>query len=237
MKSFLVIKTGSTLPTLKAQQGDFEDWTLSGMDLSLEAAQVVDVTAGASLPEPATVRGVVITGSHSMVTEHLDWSERTARWLKGAVARGIPTLGICFGHQLLAYALGGEVGSNPHGLEYGTCDVALHEPAREDILLGGLPRSIRVHFCHAQSVLRLPADAVRLASNAKGDNQAFRLGDHVWGVQFHPEFNASVVRTYIDFMRSQLTADRQIPEGLLDACADTPVGGEILRRFSDLGNA
>jgi GMP synthase (glutamine-hydrolysing) len=237
MPSILVIKTGSTLPALKRQIGDFEDWTLSGMDLPAGEARVVDVTAGAAIPDYDSVRGVVITGSHSMVTDRLDWSERTAGWLRGAVARRIPTLGICYGHQLLAHALGGEVGPNPRGLEYGTFEVDLLEPAREDKLLGGLPGSLRVQLCHVQSVLRLPIGAVRLASNAKGDNQAFRLAECVWGVQFHPEFNAHVVRAYVNHMRLPLTAEEQDLEGLLSTCADTPASGEILKRFARLVGA
>ena len=55
-----------------------------------------------------------------MVTEHREWTECAAWWLRGAVERKIPTLGICYGHQLLAYALGGEVGDNPNGLEAGS---------------------------------------------------------------------------------------------------------------------
>lgn len=234
MTSMLIIKTGSTLPEMKRRWGDFEDWTLAGLELPASAVQVADVTAGAPLPDYAAVQAVVITGSHSMVTEHLDWSERTAAWLKGAVARRLPTLGICYGHQLLAYALGGEVGVNPRGLEYGTFEVNLLEPARQDPLLRGLNNPLPVQLCHAQSVLRLPAGAVRLATNACGAHHAFVLAGNVWGVQFHPEFNAEVVRTYIDDMRAPLLAEKQDPAALWAACADTPAGGEILRRFARL---
>ena len=58
----------------------------------------------------------------------------------GLVERGIPTLGICYGHQLLAHALGGEVGDNPNGREFGTVTVELTAEAADDPLLGGLPR-------------------------------------------------------------------------------------------------
>jgi GMP synthase (glutamine-hydrolysing) len=232
MSSVLIIKTGSTLPDLKRRRGDFEHWTLSGMSLADGSAQVTDVTAGELLPDVASVRAVVITGSHSMVTDRLEWSERTAGWLRGAAAQHIPTLGICYGHQLLAYALGGEVGDNPHGLEYGTFEVNMLEAARDDPLLGGLGNSVPVQLCHVQSVLRLPPGAVRLVSNAQGANHAFRLADNIWGVQFHPEFDAEVVRAYIDHMQPRLTAEKQSAEALRTASVDTPVGSEILRRFA-----
>ena len=234
MPTILIIKTGSTLPALKAQKGDFEDWTRAGMDPNGAEVQVVDVVAGEPLPAYEAVAGVAVTGSHSMVTERLAWSERTAEWLAGAVAHHVPTLGICYGHQLLAHALGGAVADNPLGREYGTVEVRLAEPARTDLLLGDLPDPLPVQVCHTQSVLRLPEGAVRLASGARDANQAFRVGACAWGVQFHPEFDAAVVRAYIDHMRPLLAAENQNADQLRATCVDHPYGSEILRRFARL---
>lgn len=58
-----------------------------------------------------------------MVTDHGPWSEYTAMWLRETVEQHTPVLGTCYGHQMLAYALGGEVGNNPHGYETGTVNV------------------------------------------------------------------------------------------------------------------
>jgi GMP synthase (glutamine-hydrolysing) len=232
MGKILIIKTGSTLPEMKARRGDFEDWTLAR--LGVTDGQVVDVTQGAPLPDYAAAAGVVVTGSHTMVTDHMDWSERTAEWLAGAVARQVPTLGICYGHQLLAYALGGEVNNNLHGREYGTMEVQLAAEVATDPLLAGWAPTIRVQMCHAQAVLRAPVGALRLAWNERGDCQAFRVGASAWGVQFHPEFDADVVRTYIDYMRPLLAAEKQDPDALHAATVDTPYGEAILRRFARL---
>lgn len=204
------------------------------MGVNGDETLVVDVVKGGPLPAYDAVAGVVVTGSHSMVTEHLDWSERTAQWLAGAAAQQVPTLGICYGHQLLAYALGGEVGDNPHGREYGTVEVRLAEAASQDKLLGGLPDPLKVQVCHTQSVLRLPQGAMRLAWGARDENQAFRVGERVWGVQFHPEFDADVVRSYIHHMRPLLAAEGQDPGALVDGTVETPAGGEILKRFANI---
>jgi len=228
----LIIKTGSTLPALKSRKGDFEDWIVAGMGVSAGRVTVVDVTAEGALPANGVHDGVVITGSHSMVTDGLRWSERTARWLALEVAAGTPTLGICYGHQLLGHALGGLVQQNPLGWELGTVDVTLQEPGLRDTLLGGLGPVIRVHVSHSQSVLRLPKDAVRLATNGRDINQAFRVGRSAWGVQFHPEFDADTVKTYIEYCRKKLVAEGQDPDRLLQEAADTSSGPEILRRFA-----
>jgi GMP synthase (glutamine-hydrolysing) len=117
MGNLVAIKTGGTFEDIAAGRGDFEDWILIGMALAKEGAIIVDVCHGARLPDYESVSGIVITGSHDMVTQHHDWSESVAGWLSGAVERQIPTLGICYGHQLLAYAMGGSVGNNPNGME------------------------------------------------------------------------------------------------------------------------
>jgi GMP synthase (glutamine-hydrolysing) len=228
----LIIKTGSTLPSLKSRKGDFEDWIVAGMGVSRQQVTVVDVTAGDTLPENGTYAGVVITGSHSMVTDGMRWSERTASWLALEVASGTPTLGICYGHQLLGHALGGLVQQNPLGWELGTVEVSLREPGLRDEILGGCGTAMRVHVSHSQSVLRLPRGAVRLAANARDINQAFRVGPCAWGVQFHPEFDVEVVRAYIEHCRAKLIAEGQDPDRLIRESGDTPVGTEILRRFA-----
>jgi GMP synthase (glutamine-hydrolysing) len=231
-RKILIIKTGSTLPSLKSRKGDFEDWIVAGMGVSDEQVSVVDVTSGSALPENGTYGGVVITGSHSMVTERLRWSEATASWLALEVASGTPTLGICYGHQLLGHALGGLVQQNPLGWELGTVEVTLGEAGLHDEILGGSEATIRVHVSHAQSVLRLPKNAVRLATNARDINQAFRVGANALGVQFHPEFDAEIVRAYIEHCRSRLVAEGQDPDRLMSEAADTEVGSGILTRFA-----
>jgi GMP synthase (glutamine-hydrolysing) len=237
MPRLLVIKTGTTLPSLLAAQGDFEDWVISGLGVPPDRVIVADVRADTLPPAPRDVAGVVITGSHSMVTDHEPWSERTAAWLCQAVAQHTPVLGICYGHQLLAYALGGEVGNNPRGTETGTIDVQLNEVGYADRLLGGLANPLRVHVSHQQTVLQLPIGARRLAWSDRDEHQAFVVGDNVWGVQFHPEFNAAAVRAYAADERDLLRAEGQDPDQINAQIEETSYGPAILRRFAQLALA
>lgn len=234
-RQLIILKTGSTLPELLARKGDFTDWIIAGLGAGSGADQaairVVDAENGCALPDYDAVAGVVITGSHDMVSDRLPWSERAAAWLPGLVARGIPTLGICYGHQLLAHALGGAVGNNPNGREFGTVNIELTAAAADDPLLGGLPARLPVQVCHTQSALKLPPGTRRLAHSARDANQAFVIGESAWGVQFHPEFDAEVVAAYIREYAARLRAEGQDPDALSAGCHETPHGAAILRRF------
>jgi GMP synthase (glutamine-hydrolysing) len=232
MPKLLIIKTGSTMPALKAQSGDFEDWIRDGMDWSRDDTIVVDVSLGDRLPPYCQIDGIAITGSHAMVSHRLDWSEYTAEWLHTAAQKQIPTLGICYGHQLLAHALGGEVDYNPVGREVGTIVVTLQPEAQSDPLFADLPDQIPVQLSHRQAVLKLPPDVTWLASSDMAQHQAFRYGESVWGMQFHPEFLPHVMQAYTTYAHDGLAAEGQDPTAIHAAIQATPIGLKIMQRFS-----
>jgi len=222
-KPLLILKVGSTHPHIAAELQDFEHWIQAGLqDDSLPVA-VVDPREGQALPAQADIAGVVVTGSHSMVSDREPWSEATATWLRDTVAAEVPVLGICYGHQLLAHALGGEVGYHPQGIELGTVPVSLHEAAQDDPLFAGLPTQFDAQAAHRQSVQRLPDGATLLAGNHFEPHHAFRFGARAWGVQFHPEFGEAATRAYL------VTLNGDVPEG---AVRPTDVAASVLPRFA-----
>ena len=109
MKPVLIIKLGDTLPNLAERKGDFEDWFMKPFHEVELATRVVDPRHGEALPLPTEYAGILVTGSHAMVTDQEDWCRTTAAWLPKAVASSVPLLGVCYGHQLLAEAMGGRV--------------------------------------------------------------------------------------------------------------------------------
>ena len=234
MKNFMIIKTGGTFSELAEKKGDFEDWALSGMGIGRDDARIIDASRYEALPEYDQIAGIVITGSHAMVTEKHTWSETIVRWLPGAVERDIPILGICYGHQLLAYSLGGEAGNNPNGREFGTVDIQLTTEANADPLFRNLPTPFQAQVCHTQSALRLPSGAKILASNAMDPHQAFVVGKCAWGVQFHPEFDSEAVRTYITVYEKLLQEQGLDTAHLFQNCHETPLSTSLLRRFYDI---
>ncbi|MBW1692767.1 MAG: glutamine amidotransferase [Deltaproteobacteria bacterium] len=237
MRTVLIVKMGTTLPSLVERRGDFDDWMRRPMGLASDRIRVVKPYEKEDLPDPSGLSGVIITGSHDMVTDRKEWSERTGAWLPSVIKAGVPLLGICYGHQLIAHAMGGKVGFNPSGSEFGTVDVQLSEHSAQDPLFDGFPPIIRVHVSHTQSVLSLPPKSTLLASSSKDPHQAYALGENVWGVQFHPEFDADIVGTYIKECADDLSAEGLNPEHLLGTLEDTPYGESLLRRFGEIVNS
>ena len=231
--SWIILKTGSTLPDIAARRGDFDAWILQGMGLPESEARVVPVAQGAELPPVDAVHAVIVTGSSAMVTARAAWSVRSADWLREVCLRHRPVLGICYGHQLLADALGGEVGPNQHGREIGTVEVTSTPEGLRDPLLSAAGSRFGVQATHSESVLTLPPGATLLASNLACRNQAFSVGS-AWGVQFHPEFDADIVRGYITARRAVLRSEGLSPDFLLREARHTGVGSRLLRRFHDL---
>lgn len=209
MQALYILKTGSTLPDLAHENGDFEDWIIERMGATSLPILVIDAKECTKKripwPEAAQIAGVIVTGSHDMVTDDAPWIAHTRQWLRALAHQQVPLLGICFGHQLLAQALGGHVSVHPGGLELGSVNIhTLQRAAQHDPLWSGMPTSFAAHAVHYQSVRTLPAGAQVLAGNAHEPHHAFRWGAHAWGVQFHPEFSAPAMQAYVDHLNAQL---------------------------------
>lgn len=232
MKRLYIIKVGSTFPAIEKTFGDFDAWTAETLGMVDVEICILDVEHGATLPDAAKCAGVVITGSHSMVTDDIPWSVKIEKWIPSLLEAGTPIFGICYGHQLLARAAGGQVGFHKCGREIGTVAVQLLADCADDILFQMLPHSFLVHAAHSQTVLRLPPGATRLAANAYESNHAFRIGEVAWGVQFHPEYNADIMRSYIRELSNELESEGVEIPLLLRAVEETPVAAKTLRNFS-----
>ena len=232
MKPCLILKTGEKLPSLNIIAGDYEEWIAAGMGLEPTEYLVSSPYLGELLPKPDTLSGVVITGSGAMVTDGDEWIAPSAAWLREAVNRGVPVLGICFGHQLLAHALGGTVDDNPAGVEVGSVTVTLRPEAQQDPLLSALPQEFIAQLSHRQSVRTLPPGALPLASSEMEPHQAFACGENVWGIQFHPEFDEAIIRHFIDFYRGQLQQEGREVEALIAARRPSLYSRALLARFA-----
>jgi GMP synthase (glutamine-hydrolysing) len=226
----LIVQTGSAPEQLRNRLGDFPHWFQRGLGLADADVTIVDVQAGQDLPPPHRVSAAVVTGSAAMVTQRLDWSERTAQWLVDAVRRDVPLLGVCYGHQLLAHALGGRVADNPRGREIGTVQIDCLAPAATDPLLAALG-DFAAHATHLQTVVELPGNASVLARSSHDDHQAVRYSKRAWGLQFHPEFSVAAMRGYLHLRADALRDEGLDAERIGAAVQSSPRARALLRRF------
>jgi GMP synthase (glutamine-hydrolysing) len=146
------------------------------------------------LPDPETLRGVVVMGGPMSVndTDGLPPLADEVSWLRQAIGVELPILGICLGAQLLAKAAGATVAAGRP--EIGVAPVTITEP--HDPLLGALfPHTHAMHW-HGER-FTLPAAAVPLAHSAHTETQAFRIGNSAWGMLFHLEVDDDLLNVWL----------------------------------------
>lgn len=226
-----IVKTGDTFADIRACNGDFEDWIVDSDTAKKCPVMIWDPRTGSAGPPAESITGAIITGSHAMVTDRQLWMEKTAAWIRQLVEAQTPLLGICFGHQLLAHALGGVVGDHPNGPETGTVTIRLEPTAADDPLFKKSPLEFFGQASHQQTVLSLPQNAILLARNDFEKHHAFRIGRCAWGIQFHPEFTPDVMRSYI---RHQDSVSAHAVNDWLEAVRATPEAHALLRRFTQI---
>lgn len=234
MKTLYIIKTGTTFHSTLERFGDFDDWVLNVLGELAVPVKVITVAQGGSLPATGECSAVIVTGSHAMVTDNSGWSLALESWIPLLVADSVPFLGICYGHQLLARSMGGEVDYHPRGREIGTVSISLTPDAEVDLLFNDFPPLFSAHTTHAQSALQLPSGSVRLACSDHDQHHAFRVGTCAWGVQFHPEYTADVMRAYILAQEEILRTEGYSVEGLLSEVTGTPFARMVLANFAAL---
>lgn len=145
------------------------------------------------LPDFQHISGAILSGSWAMVTDHAEWSERTAAWIRAAIEHALPLPGVCYGHQLMACALGGKVGDNPHGWERGLTLLQRTSQGENDPLLSAFPAQFNAWLSHRQTVIAPPPQAKVLATSRQDGCQILRYTPQAYPVQFHPEFTHHIM--------------------------------------------
>ncbi|QHS17017.1 type 1 glutamine amidotransferase [Halopenitus persicus] len=163
----------------------------------LDADLVEFHAAEGELPDGYDFDAVVITGSRSSVYWDEAWIPPLIEYVAAATDRGIPTLGICYGHQVLAEALGGRV-AGMDDFELGYSEITHHG----DEIFAGIDEEFTVFTSHGDAVVDLPPGAELLAENEYGVH-AFRDG-HNWGLQFHPEYDMETAADVADGKRDRI---------------------------------
>jgi len=194
-------------------------------------ARTVSVVNGETPGDPQDADAVLLTGSRYGVHDELPWLEPVKSFIRAAMDAGRPVVGICFGHQIMAEALGGWVERSERGWGLGLHGYRLG--------LGGEERAIRMPAFHQDQVVAPPPGATVVAASDFCPYAGLRYGGLGLSFQFHPEFSADYLADLIrdrapevlhgvdlDAVMATIRDDRRDPEvarwmrNTLAGCAD-----------------
>ncbi|TKZ21309.1 type 1 glutamine amidotransferase [Shimia litoralis] len=195
-----ILQTGHSPEDLRAQIGDYSDMfkhLLQGQGFEFDVYRVVD----GQFPDSALAAdGWLITGSKHGAYEDLPWIPPLEQLIQGIAEAGRPLIGICFGHQIIAQALGGKVEKFSGGWAVG----------RQTYDFGGVEMAFNAW--HQDQVTERPQGTVVLASNDFCENAALLYGDQILTIQPHPEFGPDVIEGLINTRGKGV-----VPDDLLEA--------------------
>lgn len=213
-----ILQTGRTPDNAIEAHGDYDEFFrrfLGGKGFEFETWAALDGVLPRSVDD---ADGWLITGSRFGAYEDHDWIPPLEDFLRAAYARAIPIVGICFGHQVLAQALGGKVEKFSGGWSAGV----------ERYDFDGFDDKISLIAWHQDQVTELPPEATVVGSSDFCPYAALAYGDRAWTVQPHPEFKPEFAYDLIEARRAIL------PDGVADraeASLDQPTSSAAIADF------
>ncbi len=193
-----ILQTGRAHERIAERHGDFDALfrqMLAGQGFDFQSYAVLD----GELPTTTTeCDGWLITGSKHSAYEDLPWIGRLEHFLRAAYAAEVPIVGICFGHQILAQALGGKVEKHAGGWGVGP------HVYRFD----GIDAPVTVNAWHQDQVTQLPDGARTVGSSDFCTHAAIVYGTRAYTIQAHPEFHNALMADQIDLRRGLVPEER-----------------------------
>lgn len=236
MARVTIIETGLVPPKARELHGSFPQMfqRMIGAADSTIGFDVVSNIAGEPLPAPETLQAILITGSAAGVYDELDWIAPLEEFVRAAYARQIPMVGVCFGHQLMAQALGGTVRKSDKGWGIGRHTYAL---APGNGVLGG--EHIALACSHQDQVIEPPRDARTFMFSDFTPHAGLLYGNGAaLSVQPHPEFSVEFAHVCCQLRQGKApddvvaTAKASLQQPLENARL-----GEAITRFLAKGSA
>ena len=149
--------------------------------------------------------GYLVTGSAYGVYDDAPFIPNLMEFIRNIFAAGKPLVGICFGHQIVAHALGGHSGKFNGGWGIGTMSIKM--VGKANWIPANIGQLDLIHV-HQDQVITLPPGAIRLAQSDFCQNAAFVIGKQVFAIQGHPEFTPEYTNALIDIREDKIGKDR-----------------------------
>ncbi|CUH18713.1 GMP synthase [glutamine-hydrolyzing] [Jannaschia seosinensis] len=201
-----LLLTGHAPDPLQPLRGDYDAMftrLLAGQGLEFDSYDVENMVFPESID---AADGWLISGSRHGAYEDHPFIPPLERFIRQAYAARIPIVGICFGHQIVAQALGGKVVKHPEGWALGRQDYEMSDG-----------RIIRLNAWHQDQVRDLPPDAKPIARSAFCEYAMLTYGDRAFTVQPHPEFDGNVIADFVALRKGTGT----YPDDLMDRAAES----------------
>jgi GMP synthase-like glutamine amidotransferase len=209
-----ILQTGQAPEALRGTAGDYPDMFRRLLDGHGFTFRTWHVEAMDFPDSPAAADGWLITGSRHGAYEDHPFIKPLEALIRDIHAAGVPLVGICFGHQIIAQALGGKVARYAGGWSVGPTDYDF----------GG--ETVTLNAWHRDQVIEAPAGAKVLATSAFCTNAALAYGDGIFTVQAHPEFRTDFVEGLMRTRGPGLVPDTLMAEAR--ARADKRIDEQVL---------
>ena len=209
-----------------------------GIDASqLHATNVIDERLSLDLLEG--MDSLMIGGSGEFPAyDDYGWMPELLDIVRHCYDNDIPLFGSCWGHQVIARALGGKVEHVPELAELGCFDVTLTKAGKDDPVLGQFPKTFAANMGHHDRVVIMPEDAIELAVSKSQGHQVFRIADKpIYGTQFHSELDSQREKERLYEYREHYKKTIGDDEGfqrILDSLRETTEVDQLLRTFVDV---
>ncbi|CAN1760987.1 Gamma-glutamyl peptidase 5 [Linum perenne] len=224
-KKFGVLLCADESDYVKRNYGGYFGVFMEMLSEKGESWEVFKVVAG-EFPDDKELDkfdGFVITGSCNDAHSNEPWICRLLKLIATLNSMEKKVLGICFGHQILGRAIGGKTGRNKAGWDIGVRNIKLSTATSHRLEALGIPDALSIIECHRDEVRELPKEAEVMAWSDKTGIEMFRYGNHMMGIQGHPEYNSDILNHLID----RLLQRNYIIQGYADELKDKLVKIEL----------
>jgi GMP synthase-like glutamine amidotransferase len=230
MPRVTIIETGLVSPKNRALHGSFPqmfEQMIGAADASV-TFDTVSIPAGEPLPDAGALEAILITGSPAGVYDAVDWIAPLEDFVRTAQDKKVPMVGVCFGHQLIAQALGGTVRKSEKGWGLGR---HVYDVAPGNGVIEG--SRIAVACSHQDQVITPPAGArTILSSDFTPHAGLLYAGDTTFSVQPHPEFSVGFALACCEMVRKGEAPESVVTSAqasLAEPLDSARLGGAIAR--------